>query len=192
MKVLILMGSPRLHCNTAQLCKPFMAELERLGAQVRYVPLADKTINPCKGCYVCQDTPGVYGCPQKDDMEGIVADILWCDCIVLATPIYSWYCPGIMKSVLDRHYGLNKYYGSASGSLWAGKKVAILATHGYEGAYATDPFEMGIQRLCIHSNLTYLGLYSVQDSDNLASFQTEAAVAGAKAFAAKLIGEDQT
>ena len=69
--------------------------------------------------------------------------------------------------------------------LRAGKKVAILATHGYEGAYATDPFEMGVQRLCKHSNLEYLGLYSVQDEDNLASFQTADAVAGAKAFARK-------
>ena len=92
-----------------------------------------------------------------------------------------------MKNVLDRHYGLNKYYGSAEGSLWAGKKVAIIATHGYDGAYATDPFEMGVERLCKHSNLTYVGLYSVQDEDNLASFRTEEAVAGARAFARKVL-----
>jgi hypothetical protein len=88
---------------------------------------------------------------------------------------------------LDRHYGFNKYYGSAEGSLWAGKKVAILATHGYDGAYATDPFEMGIQRLCKHSGLEYVGLYSVRDANNLASFQTPEAVAGAKEFARKLL-----
>ena len=63
--------------------------------------------------------------------------------------------------------------------------MAILATHGYDGAYATDPFEMGIQRLCKHSNLCYMGLYSVQDEDNLASFQAPEAVEGAKAFARK-------
>ena len=190
MNILILMGSPRLQCNTAELCKPFMEELEAGGAHVRYVPLADKDIRPCRGCYICQDTPDVYGCPQEDDMAGIVEDILWCDCLVLATPIYSWYCPSVMKSVLDRHYGLNKFYGSAEGSLWAGKSVAILATHGYEGAYATDPFEMGIRRLCIHSKLEYRGLYSVQDADNLASFRTEEAIGGAKAFARKLLAVD--
>ncbi|MBQ6719693.1 MAG: hypothetical protein IJN20_05015, partial [Oscillospiraceae bacterium] len=58
-------------------------------------------------------------------------------------------------------------------------------THGYEGAYATDPFEMGVQRLCKHSALTYVGLYSVQDEDNLASFQTAEAVEGVKVFARK-------
>ena len=116
-----------------------------------------------------------------------VEDILWADTIVLATPIYAWYCAAPMKSVLDRLYGFNMYYGSAEGSLWAGKKVALLATHGYNGAYATDPFEMGIRRLCKHSGLTYLGLYSVRDTDNLASFQTPEAVEGAKAFARSLL-----
>ena len=133
----------------------------------------------------CQEVAGEYGCVQQDEMP--VEDILWSDLIVLATPIYAWYCAAPMKNVLDRHYGFNKYYGSAEGSLWAGKKVAILATHGYDGAYATDPFEMGIQRLCKHSNLEYVGLYSVQDEDNLASFQTEEAVAGAKVFARKVL-----
>ncbi len=187
MNVLILMGSPRLRSNTAELCKPFVEELKENGTDVRYVTLADKNINPCKGCYACQEVSGEYGCCQKDDMFAVVEDIRWADLIVLATPIYAWYCAAPMKNVLDRHYGLNKFYGSAEGSLWAGKKVAILATHGYDGAYATDPFEMGIQRLCKHSDLTYLGLYSVQDEDNLASFQTKEAIEGAKIFGRKLM-----
>ena len=187
MHVLILMGSPRCVSNTAELCKPFMEELKYSGASVRYVTLADKNIQPCLGCYACQQVSGEYGCVQKDDMHSIVSDIRWADLIVLATPIYAWYCAAPMKNVLDRHYGLNKYYGSGEGSLWAGKKVAILATHGYDGAYATDPFEMGVQRLCKHSSLEYVGMYSVQDEDDLASFQTDAAVSGAKAFARKVL-----
>ena len=186
MNVLVLMGSPRLQGNTAELCKPLMEELLANGAQVRYVTLVDKQIAPCRGCYVCQEVQGRYGCCQSDEMP--VEDILWADIMVLATPIYAWYCAAPMKNVLDRHYGFNKFYGSAEGSLWAGKSVAILATHGYDGAYATDPFEMGIQRLCKHSGLTYLGLYSVRDEDNLASFRTPEAVAGAKKFARKLSG----
>lgn len=47
---------------------------------------------------------------------------------------------------------------NCSGSLWAGKKVGILATQGYEGAYATDPFETGVKRLCKHSDLQYIGI----------------------------------
>ncbi len=181
------MGSPRLNGNTAELCKPFLAELEKNGVEVRYTAVAERQIAPCKGCYACQQVSGEYGCAQKDDMYAVVEDIVWADCVVLATPIYSWYCPTAMKSVLDRHYGLNKYYGRGEGSLWAGKRIAILATHGYEREYAVSPFETGVIRLAEHSKLEYLGLYSVRDEDDLASFRTEEAVRGARAFARELI-----
>lgn len=187
MRILILMGSPRINGNTAELCKPFIARLRERGAEVSYIPVEKKKINPCLGCYACQDVEGEYGCVQKDDMQEIVREITAADCIVFATPIYSWYCPAKLKAVLDRHYGLNKFYGSAQGSLWAGKKAAIIATHGYEGDYATSPFETGIKRLCEHSGLEYIGMYSVQDEDNLASFRTESAVNGAREFADKLV-----
>ncbi|MBP3428908.1 MAG: flavodoxin family protein, partial [Clostridia bacterium] len=98
MNVLVLMGSPRLHGNTAELCKPMMEEMKALGAQVRYVTLADKEIAPCLGCYACQEIEGSYGCVQKDDMYAVVDDVCWADLIVLATPIYSWYCAAPMKN----------------------------------------------------------------------------------------------
>lgn len=189
MKVLILMGSPRINGNTAELCKPFVQELEEQKAKIKYISLEPMNILPCKGCYACQGVSGEYGCVQKDDMYHIVEEIKWADCIILATPIYAWYCTTKMKAVLDRHYGLNKYYGSGEGSLWAGKKVGIIATHGYEGAYATDPFETGVKRLCKHSNLQYIGMYSVRDTDNKASFRTEEAVEGAREFARTVLTE---
>lgn len=189
MKVLILMGSPRLRGNTAELCKYFIDELRVQKTEVKYIELEKMTVNPCRECYVCQDVAGEYGCAQKDDMVEIANEILWADLIILATPIFSWYCTAKMKAVLDRHYGFNKYYGNAEGCLWEGKRVGIIATHGYDGDYATEPFETGVKRLCIHSNLKYVGMYSVQDNDNLASFQTEEAIVGAKAFARKITDE---
>lgn len=58
------MGSPRLKGNTAELLKPFLAELENNSADITYIPLAEKNILPCKGCYVCQNVSGEYGCIQ--------------------------------------------------------------------------------------------------------------------------------
>ena len=189
MKVLILMGSPRLRGNTAELCKYFIDELRVQKTEVKYIELEKMTINPCRECYVCQDVARESGCAQIVDMVEIANEILWADLIVLATPIFSWYCTAKMKAVLDRHYGFNKYYGNAEGCLWEGKKVGIIATHGYDGDYATEPFETGVKRLCVHSNLKYVGMYSVQDNDNLTSFQTEEAIVGAKAFARKVTNE---
>lgn len=181
------MGSPRLHGNTAELLKPFIEELKSKDASVTYMTLADKKINPCKGCYACQQVEGEYGCAQKDDMYEIVDSLIKSDCIILATPIYTWYCPAEMKAVLDRHFGLNKFYGSAKGSLWENKNCAIIATHGYERAYGVEPFEVGIKRFCDHSNLSYLGMYSVRDEDDIHSFKTEEAKGGARKFARELI-----
>ena len=186
-KFCILMGSPRLNGNTAELLKPFVSELENAGNTIEYITLDDKNIQPCKGCYTCQNVEGAYGCVQKDDAEQIMDKIIESDYMVLATPIYTWYCTASMKALLDRQYGLNKYYGKAKGSLWEGKKVAIITTHGYDTEYGTEPFETGVKRLCEHSRLKYVGMYSVRDEDNLASFQTAEAVAGARNFALQLM-----
>lgn len=183
MNVLALQGSPRKQ-NTEALCKPFIGELESRGASVTYLRLADMQIHPCRGCYACQQVTGEYGCAVHDDMYFVIEQLRKADLVVLATPIFTWYCTGEMKAMLDRLYGMNKFYGSGSGTLWKpGVRVAIIATHGYEQAYACDPFRTGIERLCEHSHIAYAGLYSVRDLDDLASFVTPEAVEGARAFA---------
>lgn len=187
MKFCILMGSPRLHGNTVELLKPFIEELNNNQTEVTYIPLAEKNILPCRGCYACQNVNDIYGCVHKDDVSEIMDQIISSDYIIFATPIYSWYCTAPMKALMDRHYGLNKFYGSATGSLWEGKKVAIIATHGYDADYGAGPFETGIKRLCEHSKLKYMGMYSVRDIDDLASFQTEEAIKGSIEFAKKLL-----
>lgn len=187
MKICILNGSPRLNGNTAELLKPFMEELTNAGATVDNQTLAKLRIASCKGCYHCQDVPEVYGCKQADDMEVVANSILASDLIVLATPIYTWFCTTELKSVLDRFYGFAKYYRSAKGNLVEGKRVAILATHGYDASYAADPFVIGIQRMCEHYHMHYDGMFSVRDVDNLASFQTKKAQSGAREFARYLL-----
>jgi len=183
------MASPRLTGNTVELLKPFISALQDKGHEVKYITLADKNILPCRCCYTCQQINAEYGCSIEDDVPAIMDSIIESECVVLATPIYSWFCTAPMKALLDRHYGLNKYYGSAQGSLWQGKNVAIIATHGYKAAYACDPFVMAIQRLCKHSKLNYIGLYSVRDENDIASFKTTEAIYGAREFAHSLIKE---
>ena len=123
MKICVLMGSPRFNGNTAELLKPFMEELNAGGAEAEYITLADKHISSCLGCYECQHVTGEYGCMQQDDMQDIVEQIISSDCFVLATPIYTWYCPPEMKAMLDRFFGMNKFYGRGKGSLWKGKNA---------------------------------------------------------------------
>jgi len=190
MKFCVITGSPLSGGNTAELLKPFLAELAEKGAAYTSITLANKTMLPCASCFRCQLVEDSYGCVLKDDVAQIMEEIIASDCVVLATPIYTWYCTAPMKTLLDRHMGLNKFYGKTKGSLWAGKKLAIIATHGYDASYATEPFETGMKRLCEHSKLEYVGLYSVRNEKGLASFRTEEAIAGARDFAAKLCRGD--
>ena len=189
MQICVLNGSPRLHGNTAELLKPFLEELQQSDVTLNNYTLVQMNVASCKGCYHCQDVQGEYGCYQKDDMHAIAKAIMESDLIVLATPIYIWYCTPELKAVLDRFYGLAKFYRSAKGNFVEGKRVAILATHGYDAAYAADTFVIGIQRMCDHYHMRYDGMYSVRDVDDLASFQTKQAISGAKEFARYLLSK---
>ena len=187
MKVCIINGSPRRNGNTAELLKPFRERLLQLGAEIDDIFLKDYKVRPCLGCYACQNVSGEYGCVQKDDAEAVWMRAGEADLLVLATPIYSWYCTAEMKALMDRHYGLNKYYGSGQGQLIPRLSVALLTSHGYKDEYANEPFETGIRRLCKHCHWDYLGRYSARDIDGISDMQTEEAMDGARRFADELL-----
>lgn len=162
MKALILMGSPRKNGNTAALLSPFREELEQSGWETENVWLYDQDIRPCVACRSCQKDWTVFGCPQKDDVQVLFDLVLAADLVVLATPIYAWYCTPPMKALLDRLvYGMNKFYGGTKGpSLWKGKSLALLLTCGYRPEKGCDLFEEGLRRYCRHSGLRYLGSHA--------------------------------
>lgn len=188
MKFCILMGSPRKSGNTNKLLKILIDELKVSQNNIDIIWLYDKNINPCKACRKCQDVLDGYGCGIKDDMEEIFQQILDADCLLLATPIYTWYCTAPMKLVLDRMaYGFNKYFGKIRGEpLLAGKKCAILATCGYKVSKGSDLFERGIKRFCTHSVMQYIGSLTVQDPGYNLEFLDDEKIEVTKNFAYKL------
>jgi len=188
MRVCILMGSPGVHRRTAELCKPFIDELTANHAEVDYITLHGMNIAACLGCYHCQDIAGEYGCIQKDDMQGIVEKIVKADVLVFATPIYIWQATPPLKAVMDRMYGLNKFYGSAPREVMnQNQAYALIATCGYDIEYGAGLLDEALRRWSRHSGLQYLGMYAVRDENNMASFQTDEAVSGAREFARKIM-----
>lgn len=188
MRICVLMGSPDPNRRTGELCKPFLDELKLHQAEVDFITLHDKSIAPCLGCYHCQNIAKEYGCVQYDDMQDIIGSILNADVLVFATPIYTWQATPPLKAVMDRMYGLNKYYGSAARAvLNEDQAYALIATCGYDLDYGAGLLDEAIRRWCVHSDLPYLGIYAVRDEADLASFQTERAVSGARDFAQKII-----
>ncbi len=189
MKYCILMGGPRKNGNTSKLLKPFIEELELNQVQYDLIWLYDKNIEPCTACRKCQKDWTIFGCRYSDDMQEIFDKIYDCDAIILATPIYSWFCTPPMKSLLDRLvYGMNKYYGDKKGpSLWDGKKLAVITTCGYRPEDGADLFEEGIKRYCKHSQLKYIGMLAERDLGYKSVFITDDKIEHSRSFAQQLI-----
>ena len=189
MKVLVLAGSPRKQGNTAALLEPFCEELAADGAEVETVWLYDRDIRPCTACRACQQDWTKAGCVQQDDAQELFDKVLEADLIVLATPIYSFYCTPPMKALLDRLvYGMNKYYGRSRGpALWEGKAVALLMTCGYRPEKSCDLFEEGMRRYCKHSALRYLGSHAERHLGYDVPFMDEEKEARVRAWARSLL-----
>ena len=118
-------------------------------------------------------------------MQEIFDAVMNCDLLVLASPIYSWYCTPPTKCVLDRLvYGMNKYYGEKKGpSLWRGKKMALITTCGYRPEKGADLWEEGMRRYCKHSQLTYVGMLAERHLGYASVFMDPEKEARARAFA---------
>ena len=189
MKVLVLMGSPRKGGNTAALLAPFCEELRSAGAETETVWLYDRDIRPCLACRRFQEDWTAFGCGQQDDVQELFDKVLESDCVVLATPIYAWYCTPPMKALLDRLvYGMNKFYGAEKGpSLWAGKAVALLTTCGYRLEKGCDLFEEGVRRYCKHSQQRYLGSHAERHLGYDSVFMDPDKEARTRAFARQLL-----
>lgn len=188
-RICILMGSSRKNGNTAQLIAPFMDELEQKGGVCELVWLYNLNLRPCIACRKCQKDWSRFGCCQEDDMQTVFDAVQNCDLLVLATPIYSWYCTPPMKAVLDRLvYGMNKYYGERRGpALWAGKQVALLTACGYPPGRGADLWETGIIRYCKHSELHYLGMLAERHLGCDIVFMDSTKEAHVRQFAEKLL-----
>jgi len=102
LNVLAINGSPKkAKGRTAKILKPFLDELENLGANVDLLYSSRLQINPCNcGRFYCwRDAPGK--CIHKDAMEHLFPRIKQANLLVFATPIYIP-LPGEMQIFLNR------------------------------------------------------------------------------------------
>jgi multimeric flavodoxin WrbA len=191
MNVCIFAGSPRRNGNTEALLAPFRAELQAGGSAVTEFFLYEKRIEPCQGCRICQRDWTVFGCVHHDDVQELFDAALAADLIVLATPIYAWYCTAPMKALLDRLvYGMNKYYGGERGpSLWRGKRLALLMTCGYPPERGADLFEEGMRRYAKHSGLLFAGSHTERHLGYNTVFMDDGKETRTRAFARMLLSE---
>ena len=98
-KVLIVSTSPRMNSNSEALATAFAAGAKVAGHEVEQISLRGKTVNFCRGCFVCQEK---QRCVIRDDADVICQKALESDVLVFATPIYYYEMSGQLKTLLDR------------------------------------------------------------------------------------------
>lgn len=140
MKILVFNGSPKgEHSNTLQLTKAFcegIAQAEQ--TQTEIVPVYQKKILDCRGCFRCwRDTPG--NCVLQDDMAQLIARYLEADLIIWSFPLYYFSLPSRCKALMDRMLPMNLPFmskGAESGGHpsrydLSGKRFAVISTCGF-------------------------------------------------------------
>ena len=98
-KVLIVSTSPRAHSNSEALANAFAEGARAAGHEAEVISLRDRTVNFCRGCFVCQEK---LRCVIRDDADEICQKALQADVLVFATPIYYYEMSGQLKTLLDR------------------------------------------------------------------------------------------
>ncbi|MEI8175465.1 MAG: flavodoxin family protein [Candidatus Omnitrophota bacterium] len=98
-KILVIAASPRRNGNSETLLDEAISALNGSRDGVKKIVLDDLTIAPCNGCHACFKTGR---CVIKDDMQAFYKELLACETLVVASPIYFQGLPCQLKCVIDR------------------------------------------------------------------------------------------
>ncbi len=101
MKILAIMGSPRLNGNTNYLVDQALAEAAKLGAETEKIVISQHKVNPCLGHDNCAS---FESCAQKDDAGWIIDRFYEADGVILGSPVYYYNVSAQMKAFMDRNF----------------------------------------------------------------------------------------
>jgi multimeric flavodoxin WrbA len=151
MKVLGIVGSPRIGGNTDTLVNQVLAGAASKGAQTKSINVNQLNIKGCQSCMYCRSNDG---CAVKDDMQDIYKEIQSADVLVIGSPVYMFQVSGQTKLFLDRLLPyLNPDYTSK-----LNKKSILVYTQGNADQNAFTPYLDAVK-----TGLNLLGL-AVQDT----------------------------
>jgi multimeric flavodoxin WrbA len=108
-KILAIYGSPRRKGNTALLLQEAVRGAREAGAEVQEVVLRDLKISPCLEIYGCKKAGR---CAIQDDFQDLYDQLLACQGLMLASPIFFYSVSAHTKSMIDRCQSLwvKKYW----------------------------------------------------------------------------------
>jgi len=106
MKIVAIVGSPRLKGNTNYLVDCALEEANKQGIDTEKIVLGEHDVRPCQGHDNCAS---LDTCLQKDDAPEILEKFRNADGVILATPVYYYNVSAQMKAFIDRNYFIYKH-----------------------------------------------------------------------------------
>lgn len=99
MRVLGIMGSPRIKGNTDLLLDEALKGAQTQGAEVEKIIVDKLKIAPCREYYGCLRDGN---CVIRDDMDDIYPKLLEADGIIVASPMFFYGLTSQVKALIDR------------------------------------------------------------------------------------------
>ena len=141
MRVLGIMGSPRIKGNTDLLLDEALKGAQSLGAEVEKIIVDRLKIAPCREYYGCLKNGN---CVIRDDMDDIYPKLLEADGVIVASPMFFYGLTSQVKALIDRCQALwaRKYVlkQNPPNSKRKGAFIAVGATEGeklFDGSILT-------------------------------------------------------
>ncbi|KKG16161.1 flavodoxin [Methanosarcina sp. 2.H.T.1A.6] len=126
MKVLGLVGSPKVDGNTSRLVNAILEGAAEKGAETVVYNLASLDIKGCDACCRCQE----HGCCViDDDMQKLYREIQAADVLVLGSPVYMWQMTAQTKLLIDR---MTAFLRPDFSSRFDNKKLILVFTQGIQ------------------------------------------------------------
>ena len=157
MKVLGILGSPRIGGNSDILLSQALAGAKSAGADVEKIILDRKNIAGCKDCMKCNKM-GV--CAMKDDMAEIQQKILDAYAIIHSSPVYFWAMTSQMKAYLDRwcvFFDAEWRWQKAYYPKMRGKRIGLITVCGDTNAQTGDPIVHSFKSTTDMTKMHWLG-----------------------------------
>ena len=176
MKVLGIMGSPRVGGNSDILLSQALAGAKEAGGKVEKIILDRKNISGCKDCKKCNKT-GI--CVIKDDMLKIHKKILEADAIIHSVPVYFFSMTAQMKAYLDRWCALfdaEWHWQKAYYPRMRGKRIGLITVCGDPNVHTADPIVNCFKPTVEMSKMHWLGAVMTSANDKGEIADNEAAI----------------
>lgn len=164
-KILAIYGSPRRQGNTTVLLDHAVQGAVDAGAAVEKIVLRDLKMSPCLEIYGCKE---MGRCVIEDDFQKIHDQLMACQGLMLASPIFFYTVSAHTKTLMDRCQSLwvKKYWiDKVPYGQWEAKRkglfISVGATKGkklFDGALLTVKYFFDVLDMELWKALLYRGL----------------------------------